>query len=211
MKLQLKTNLKKIFILTIAAVSIFHGLQGISQAGFVPLGKIYKAAKDDRNYRTQAEDTRLQLELKRTILLDQPTTVLSISGYVYLGHAFIVGEVANKSQRDELLKKAHGISGLRGISYFLPVKNDEKSKAPANLETKFKTLIEPNFPSANLTIKTVQNSIIVMGVLSSADQNKVLKKLEQISPEVELINFMISPDDTQAKRSRPHILKRIFN
>lgn len=163
----MKKILSSIIIITILV------LQGISaHAGFMPYGKIYKAAKDDRSYMTQAHDSRLQLELHKSILLNSPSSLVNISSYVFLGHGFLVGVVENEAERENLIKYSKNVQGLNGISYYLPVKNKTADDSSSALEIKLKGMIEPDYPSSKLTVKVVQNKVVILGVLEPDEQKK---------------------------------------
>lgn len=179
-------------------------------AGFLPYGRIFKAAKDDRSYLTQAHDTRLQLNLHKKMLLNFPENIISISSYVFLGHGFLVGEVDNIIERTKLIECTKEIPGLNGLSYFLPVKNSTITSTSSTLEIKIKGILEPDYPSSKLTVKVVQNTIVLLGVLGLNEQKKVCDSVLKISGTSQLINFIQSPTENEAKRKRFHPLRNIF-
>ncbi|WP_320169770.1 hypothetical protein [Maridesulfovibrio sp.] len=180
------------------------------QAGFMPYGRIFKATQDDRSYITQAHDSRLQLTLHKTLLLDNPSTLLEISSYVFLGHGFLVGEVGSEAERENLINKAKTISELSGLSYFLPLKSETENKTGSTLEIKLKGIFEPDYPASKLTIKVVQDTVVVMGVLQSDEQEQVCDKIRQISGSDKIINFLQAPKSGETKRKRIRPLRNLF-
>lgn len=179
-------------------------------AGFIPYGRIFKAAKDDRTYITQAHDSRLQLKLHKELLLNYPTSLSNISSYVYLGHAFLVGEVQNDSEREQLIECAKNIQELSGVSYYLPLKKSDIQSDTSALEIKLKALFETDFPSSKLTIKVVQNAVILLGVLDSEDQQKVNRSVKDICGSDKIVNFLQIPPSDESKKKRVRPLRNLF-
>ncbi|CCO23741.1 BON domain-containing protein [Maridesulfovibrio hydrothermalis] len=189
-------------------------MQNVSaHAGFTPYGRIYKAAKDDRAYLTQAQDSRLQLKLRKSLFLKDSSTLMSISSYVFLGHGFLVGETESETVREELIESAKKVSGLSGISFYLPVKNADQavSETSSALEIKLGGMFEPDYPSSKLTIKVVQNAVVVLGILAPEEQKKVLESLKKISGSNKIINFLQAPVPGESKRQRRRPLRDLFN
>ncbi|WP_319759815.1 hypothetical protein [Maridesulfovibrio sp.] len=171
-------------------------------AGFMPYGRIFKAVKDERPYITQAQDSRLQLQLHKEILLKYPQSLIEISSYVYLGHGFVVGEVEDEAQRNGLIHCAKSIGGLNGVSYYLPKKDTSKQNASSEIEIKLKGLIEPEYPSSKITIKVVQNKIVILGVLNSQEQESVCNEIKKMCGPMEIINFLQVPQVIKKRRSK---------
>ncbi len=202
---------KHLQILSLTFLFILSSLI-LAHAGFLPYGRMYKAAKDDRTYRTQAQDSRLQLQLHKTILLTIPSELLSISSYVYLGHGFIVGEVETEEQSRELVSAAGKLNGINGVSYYLPIKSKKnQTKTSSALEIKINAMFEPDYPSSKLTVKVVQGVVVVLGVLTPEEQQNALKSLKKISGADKVINFIQTPALGETKRRRPRPLRDLFN
>ena len=183
-----------------------------AHAGFMPFGRMYKAAKDDRAYIVQASDTKLQLQLHKAILTGNPSSILGISTFVYLGHGFLVGEVDSENQSRSLVDSAKKVSGLNGVSYYLPLKkNDEDTETSSAFEIKINGMLEPDYPSSKLTVKVVQNVVVVLGVLTAEEQEKALNRLKNFDGVDKIINFIQSPSDSETKRVRPRPLRNLLN
>lgn len=209
-KRRLTISLVLFFYLILTGTCIFK--EATANAGFLPFGRMYKAAKDERAYTVQASDTRLQLQLHKAILQDDPSNILTISTFVYLGHGFLVGEVNSEEQSKNLVNTARKVSGLSGLSYYLPQKiNDKKTGTPSTLEMKLKGMLEPDYPSSKLTIKVVQNVVVVLGVLSLDEQTKVLNSLKNFEGVDKVINFLMAPAASEAKRGHPRPLRNLLN
>ena len=191
----------KRFFLLILLLTTFILSSNTATAGFMPYGKIFKAAKDDRSYRTQVHDSRLQLKLHKSLLINYPSSLINVSSYVFLGHGFLVGEVENDSERENLIECAKGINDLNGVSYFLPSENSKETETASALELKLKGLLEPDYPSSKLTLKVIQNYIVVLGVLDNQDQKDVLEKIKKMSGPAKIINFLQSPSAESSKEN----------
>lgn len=192
-------------------IFVFFLLSSIpAQAGFLPYGRIFKAAKDERAYTTQAHDTRLQLKLRRVLLMDSFSSLTDVSCYVYQGHGFLVGEVDSAVQRHELLETAQAVSGLNGVSFYLPVKKDVPDDGDSALEMKLEGMLEPNYPSAQVSLRVVQNAVVVLGVLTLEEQATALASVKKMCGGREIINFLQAPNPEDSKIIRPRPLQRLF-
>ncbi|WP_291326333.1 BON domain-containing protein [Desulfovibrio sp. UCD-KL4C] len=204
------SSISLLLLLSLPMGSMFQA--STAHAGFMPFGRMYKAAKDDRTYMVQASDTRLQLQLHKAILTENPSSILAISTFVYLGHGFLVGEVASESQSRSLVDSAKKVRGLNGVSYYLPLKkSNENTEISSAFEIKVNGMLEPNYPSSKLTVKVVQNVVIVLGVLTAEEQGKALNLLKSFDGVDKIINFIQPPSDAETKRVRPRPLRNILN
>ncbi|WP_432736285.1 BON domain-containing protein [Maridesulfovibrio sp. FT414] len=198
-------------IISTSLAIILITLSSPAHSGFIPYGRIFKSAQDERSYRTQAQDSRIQLELRKALLLDSPASLMQVSCYVYLGHGFLIGEVENDEMRDDLIKKAQTVSTLSGISYFLPNKVKTGEDGPSALEIKLKGMLEPDYPSSKVTVKVVQGTVVVLGILNQEEQQQVCSKISEMAGSDKIINFMQIPSPETSKTRRVQPLRRLFN
>ncbi|SMF04197.1 BON domain-containing protein [Desulfovibrio gilichinskyi] len=204
------SSISLVLLFSLSLNCTFH--ESTAHAGFLPFGRMYKAAKDDRAYVVQASDTRLQLQLHKAILAENPSDILAISTFVYLGHGFLVGEVSSEEQSRSLVDAAKNVSGLNGISYYLPLKkNGENYETSSAFEIKIKGMLEPDYPSSKLTVKVVQNVVVALGVLTEQEQEKALNSLKNFNGVAKVINFIQSPSGAESKRDRPRPLRNFLN
>ncbi|ACS79987.1 hypothetical protein Desal_1926 [Maridesulfovibrio salexigens DSM 2638] len=197
--------------LLVSVMLVTPCLIGLSaEAGFVPYGRIFKAVKDERPYITQAQDSRLQMQLHKTILLNCPASLANISSYVYSAHAFLVGEVENDAERDTLINSTKEISGLYGLSYFLPQKKITENNTSSELEIKLKGFIDPKYPSSKVAVKVVQNNVIILGVLAPQEQESVTKSLQEIAGTTKIINFLQEPQQQKKIKKRFRPIRNLF-
>ncbi|WP_419779596.1 BON domain-containing protein [Maridesulfovibrio sp.] len=202
------TRTKFLLIALILAILCFITYE--ANAGFVPYGKIFKAVKDERPYITQAQDSRLQLQLHKALILNCPSSLTNVASYVYSGHGFLVGEVESDAERDALLNCAKEINGLYGISYFLPQKTPIE-EASSELEIKLKGIFDPEYPSSQITIKVVQNNVVILGVLNLQEQKSVCASVQKISKTSRIINFLQVPQQQKKLKKRFRPLRNLFS
>jgi len=79
--------------------------------GARPYRAMAKAASSEENVAAQAEDHRLKMRLRETILASDPQKVLDLTPYAYMGHAFLVGFVAQRSDADDLVARVRSLEG----------------------------------------------------------------------------------------------------
>ncbi|WP_421901893.1 BON domain-containing protein [Maridesulfovibrio sp.] len=203
-------NIPKIY-LTSLVLAIISLPPLNAEAGFMPYGRIFKAVKDERPYITQAQDTRLQLQLHKAIILNCPSSITEVSSYVFAGQGFLVGEVENEVEREDLINRAKEVKGLYGISYFLPQKKNSNNSTSSELEIKLKGMIDPKYPSSKVTVKVVQDNVVILGVLSPQEQQIVCESVQDISGTAKIINFIQAPQQQKRIERRFRPLRNLFS
>src|SRR5262245_29114794 len=77
--------------------------------GFRPYRKMAQAATSEESPFAQAGDDKLKLAVREALVANG--LGLSVSPYVYMDHAFLVGNVNSVTQRDLAINTASGVAG----------------------------------------------------------------------------------------------------
>jgi hyperosmotically inducible protein len=96
---------------------------------------VYKSAVDERSLGEQYDDEKITMAIRNKFLGAEEIKYFDISTYVYKGHVFLVGEYETADQKNQVVKLARQVEGVKSVTdYFLPKKKDETCGTTANLE-----------------------------------------------------------------------------
>lgn len=146
---------------------------------FTPYRLILQAIRSPERPGLFAQDKRLKMSLRKTLLLAEPDSVLSVSSYVSGGHAYLVGWVDDSGQRKALEEAARSVPGLRSVAVYLP---DRPTGADA-----------PDMGN-ELTLK----SKVVAAILASSGVEKTNIAVEVLGTHAVLIGVVHSMEDVQS-------------
>ena len=141
-------------------------------------GTAYKAAVDERNIKTQATDEKIEMAIRAKIAESDKVKFFDISTYCFYGDVYLVGEYEIASQKDEAVKLAKEVEGVRSVTtYFLQKKKGDVCGATDNLglvaKVKAKLIKDTDIWSTNIKIKSIQCNIVLLGIVGS--QNEIDK------------------------------------
>jgi hyperosmotically inducible protein len=136
---------------------------------------IYKAAVDERSLGEQYDDEKITMAIRKKFSDDEKIKYFDISTYVYNGHVFLVGEYEAADQKNQAVKLARQVEGVKSVTdYFLPKKKVETCGTTANLEllgkVKKNLIGDRDISSTQIEVKALQCNIILLGLVGSADE-----------------------------------------
>jgi len=138
---------------------------------------IYKSAVDERSVGEQYDDQKITMAIRKKFSDDEKIKYFDISTYCYNGHVYLVGEYDTADQKNQAVKLAGKVEGVKSVTdYFLPKKEDDTCGTTANLKlsTKVKTKLigDKDISSTKIEVKALQCNIILLGLVGSADEIK---------------------------------------
>lgn len=141
---------------------------------------IYKSAVDERSVGEQYDDEKITMDIRKKFTDDEKIKYFDISTYCYNGHVYLVGEYDTVDQKNQAVKLAREVKGVRSVTdYFLPKKADETCGTTTNLKlfAKVKTELigDKEISSTQIEVKVLQCNVILLGLVGSADEiNKAI-------------------------------------
>ena len=141
---------------------------------------IYKSAVDERSVGGQYNDEKITMAIRKNFSEDEKVKYFDISTYVFNGHVYLVGEYDSKDQKNQAVKLARGVEGVKSVTdYFLPKKKDDTCGTTANLKlatkVKLNLIGDKDIFSTQIEVKALQCRIILLGLVSSAsDINRAI-------------------------------------
>ena len=150
---------------------------GILMAGCTT---VYKSAVDERSVGQQYDDEKITMDIRKKISDDPKIKYFDISTYCYNGHVYLVGEYDTVGQKNEAVKLAREVEGVKSVTdYFLPKKKDETCGTTANLKlltkVKMELIVDKDISSTQIEVKALQCNIILLGLVGSdAEINKAV-------------------------------------
>ena len=140
-------------------------------------GTIYKSAVDKRSVGEQYDDQKITTAIRKKFTDDEKIKYFDISTYVYNGHVYLVGEYDTVDQKNQAVKLAGEVEGVKSVTdYFLPKKKDDACGTTTNLKlsanVKTKLVGDKDILSTQIEVKALQCNIILLGLVGSEDQIK---------------------------------------
>ena len=159
---------------------------------------IYKSAVDERSVGEQYDDQKITTAIRKKFTDDEKIKYFDISTYVYNGHVFLVGEYEMADQKNQAVKLARQVEGVKSVTdYFLPKKDDETCGTTTNLKlsTKVKTKLigDKDISSTQIEVKALQCNIILLGLVASADEISKAKAHAKAVEGVRSVKSFLKP------------------
>jgi hyperosmotically inducible protein len=136
---------------------------------------IYKSAVDERSVGQQYDDQKITMAIRKKFTDDAKIKYFDISTYCYHGHVYLVGEYDTVDQKDQAVKLAREVEGVKSVTdYFLPKKKDDTCGTTDNLKLSTKVTADligdKDISSTQIEVKAMQCRIVLLGLVGSADQ-----------------------------------------
>ena len=138
-------------------------------------GTIYKSAVDERSVGQQYDDEKITMAIRQKFSGDEKIKYFDISTYVYNGHVFLVGEYETADQKNQAVRLAQQVEGVKSVTdYFLPKKEDKTCGTTDDLgllaKVKKDLIADKDISSTQIEVKALQCNIILLGLVGSADE-----------------------------------------
>jgi hyperosmotically inducible protein len=136
---------------------------------------IYKSAVDQRSVGKQYDDEKITMAIRKKFSDDEKIKYFDISTYVYNGHVYLVGEYDSVDQKNQAVKLAGEVEGVKSVTdYFLPKKKDDTCGTTADLKlsakVQMKLIGDKDISSTQIEVKALQCNIILLGLVASANE-----------------------------------------
>ncbi len=169
-------------------------------AGFVPWTAVYKAFKDPRSYMVQAKDARLELALRRNLLLDDPSSVVDVCVVCLMGRVFLIGQADSAGQREEYVQKTSATSGVASVKAYLPTKAELVPGDASASKVKLSLFGDKSASPATLTVKALGGAVVLAGCVASAgDREAVERAVGGVEGVAKVVNFLLTPEAGEGK------------
>jgi hyperosmotically inducible periplasmic protein len=136
---------------------------------------IYKAAVDERNVGTIADDTTIKAKIFKRFVDDDVVKALDITTTSYKGHVHLIGEYDDSAQKVRAIELANGVEGVKDVTPYLLAKQENgECGTTRNLEltTKVnaKLVGDKKIWSTNVNVKTIQCIVVLWGTVGIQDE-----------------------------------------
>ncbi|WP_147818697.1 BON domain-containing protein [Salidesulfovibrio onnuriiensis] len=136
---------------------------------------VYKAAVDERNIGTIADDESITLTIKKDFLADDLIKYLDYDVASYEGRVYLMGEYESQAQVNRAISLAKKVDGVRSVTtYLLPKRENDTCGTTDNLElyarVNQKLIEDKEIWSTNVDVYTVQCNVVLVGIVGSATE-----------------------------------------
>jgi osmotically-inducible protein OsmY len=187
-----------IFRVLAVTLSLAVGCAGLGCGGVRPYRAMAKAASSEEHVFAQAEDHRLKASIREAIVVTDPSAALAVTPYAYMGHAYLVGFVADQNQADALVDRVRGIDGVRSVGVYLPTPPAGRStEADLELKARVKSALalEPGQVVTRVEIEALAGHVVLLGVVRSPDAvESAGRTAARRSGVTGVTNFLLVPE-----------------
>ena len=158
---------------------------------------IYKSAVDERSLGEQYDDEKITMAIRKKFNDDPQIKYFDISTYCYNGEVYLVGEYDTVSQKNQAVKLAREVKGVKSVTdYFLPKKKDDTCGTTDNLKLSTKVAADligdKEISSTKIEVKALQCQIVLLGLVGSADQiDKAIAHAKSVEGVRKVKSFII--------------------
>ena len=183
-------------------------LAALGCGGARPYRAMAKAATSEENVFSQAEDHRLAMRIRESVLAADPSRVLSVTPHAYMGHVYLTGYVANQAEADDLVARVRAIDGVRTVDTYLPPRPSDRSMASdetIKARMKSELALEPGEVVTRITIEVLAGHVVLLGVVASPQAIGDAGRLAaHVGGVTGVTNFLLLPE-AEYESLRPKI------
>lgn len=195
-------RMKRVLPLLVVLVLVMVGCGGMR-----PYRLMGRAATSEESVFAQAQDEELKVRL-REALLARGESPLAITPYVFMGRGFVVGFVHDAEQRDEVLRAADGVEGLRSVQDYLPERPATSTTVDdVATEGKIKEtlVLDPEVVVMQVDVKVLDGRAVLLGVVKSDEARESAETVVAgVSGVKGVTNFLLLPEPGY-ESLRPHL------
>lgn len=155
------------------------GLMTVLLAGQGCGGAKYKAmvetAQSELSPRAIAHDDVHKIHIHEAMVAEQGLSALTLSIYVFMERAYLVGHVDDKEQGEAVLKTVRHVQGLRSAEGYLPVTvpsadgnvvSDKASDVSLKAQVVSALALEPGVVKSRVHVEVLDGRVVLLGVVS---------------------------------------------
>ena len=192
----------RLIVLTIGLV----GLAGPAW-GFTPYRLLIQAIRSPENPKAFVDDKRLKSQLRRALILADPSSAISVQPYVAGGHGYLIGWVKDAAERQRIEEAARQVKGLVSLAIYMPnqptgleapSKTDEL-KLEAHLRLGLREKLGGD--TQNIDVRILGQHAVLIGVLRSSTQiEQAVQVAQNTNGVLGVTSFLSVPLSGDAKR-----------
>lgn len=160
---------------------------------------IYKTSVDERPLHHILNDKKLTGLIMAKLIEDDVTHLLDVSAVCYFGYPFVVGQCSTIDEAQRIMDIAQEVTGKPAVPYLLKKGEEEDCNPAINLEVAYETMArittDKKIFATNVTIKSVQCQVILLGVLGSKESIlATIAHAKSVSGVKKVQSFLVSTD-----------------
>ena len=143
---------------------------------------IYKIAADERPVKTIASDFKIRAALSTDIIQNDELSLFDIDTGVYEGNVVIVGQYNKESDRQEAVRLARSIKGVKSVQTYL-VKKVDDDMCSKTVDFEVKATIKANFynnrhvRAVNVKVDSYRCHVVLFGMVGSMREKQIAEEI----------------------------------
>jgi len=162
------------------------------------VGTIYSAAVDERNVKTIASDTSIELSILKKLGDEESSDIIDVSVSSYEGKVFLVGEYENSSQKSRFFTAAKSVEGVKSVDFYLLKANKNspcgtKENLSITAKVKANLIGDKSIWSTNVHVSTMQCQVVLWGTVgTSLEVSKSISHAKKVEGVKSVKSFLKS-------------------
>jgi len=138
-----------------------------------------EAAQSELSPKAIAHDDLHKVHIHEAMVAEQGLSGLTLSIYVFMERAYLVGHVDNKEQGEAVLTTARHVQGLRSVEGYLPatvptvdgnVVSEKASDVSLKAQVVSALALEPGVVKSRVHVEVLDGRIVLLGVVSGEQE-----------------------------------------
>lgn len=138
-----------------------------------------EAAQSELSPRAIAHDDVHKIHIHEAMVTEQGLSGLTLSIYVFMERAYLVGHVDNREQGQAVLDTARHVQGLRSVEGYLPVTaptadgnvvSDKASDVSLKAQVVSALALAPGVVKSRVHVEVLDARVVLLGVVSGKEE-----------------------------------------
>ncbi|BFU96534.1 MAG: protein of unknown function [Nitrospira sp.] len=183
----------------VLAVASLAGCPGAKYKAMV------EAAQSELSPKAIAHDDVHKVHLHEALVAEQGLSGLTLSIYVFMERAYLVGHVDSPDQREAVLQTARHVQGLRSVEGYLPVTvptadgntvSDKASDVSLKAQVVSALALEPGVVKSRVHAEVLDGLVVLLGVVSGEPERHHAERAAAGVEGVKAVtNWLLLPEE----------------
>lgn len=157
------------------SVGLALTLVSMAGCGGAKYKAMVEAAQSELSPKAIAQDDLHKIHIHEAMVAEQGLSGLTLSIYVFMERAYLVGHVDNKEQGEAVVKTARHVQGIRSVEGYLPVTvptangnvvSDKASDVSLKAQVVSALALEPGVVKSRVHVEVLDARVVLLGVVS---------------------------------------------
>jgi osmotically-inducible protein OsmY len=187
------------------AAGLVLALCAVQGCGGAKYKTMVEAAQSELSPRAIAHDDVHKIHIHEAMVAEQGLSGLTLSIYVFMERAYLVGHVDSQEQGQAVLNTARHVQGLRSVEGYLPVTaraaegnvvSDKASDVSLKAQVVSALALEPKVVKSRVHVEVLDGRVVLLGVVSGEpERHHAETAAAQVEGVKAVVNWLLLPEE----------------